>query len=183
VGGQLMDELSRLAEEEDALKSVVGSLTGQMEEKTAQLEKTGVFEQYRSVFGRYIALLNEPPAATEALKRALFLGWYDLSEPACFTGLQLPDERRRWNNVCEAADATIERAEQDRELSWMLPYYYRMTDFAFSGLRAQPHLATFLEGANPEGYRAASVDQRQLRHRGQMGHYWQSIFDSVNRAI
>ncbi|HEY6559310.1 MAG TPA: hypothetical protein VI072_18625 [Polyangiaceae bacterium] len=178
-----MNDLSTLAEEEDALRGVVGSLTGPMEEKASHLAKLGVYDQYQGIFHRYVALLGDPSAGTEALKRALFLGWYNLSEPACFTGLHLVDDGRQWICVCEVADATIGRGNLDQELAWMLPYYYDLTDFAFAGLATQPNLAAFLGRADPDGYRTAPVEQHQLRHRGQMGHYWQSIFDSLSRAI
>ena len=54
------------------------------------LEAAGVFREYRDVHRRYTALALG--GDLEALKRPLFLQWYALFEPACFTGLWEMDE-------------------------------------------------------------------------------------------
>ena len=78
-------ELDRLAGLEARLLEEVGRVTGLMEEKHARLEAAGVFRDYREVHREYARLAADGEA--EALKRALFLQWYALSEPACFTGV------------------------------------------------------------------------------------------------
>ena len=62
-------------------------------ETHAQLQSWGIYDEYREVHRAYAALIADPESGIEALKRALFLGWYDLGEPACLTGIfDLPAE-------------------------------------------------------------------------------------------
>jgi len=169
--------LSSLADQEEAILRVVGSITDLMEERHERLVELGVYAEYRAVFGRYLRLLSDPKAGAEALKRALFLSWYDLSEPACFTGVfELPSDSRYL--VLEALNSAFTRGAIDNELRWMVPYYYHLTDFAFPNLNDHPELARFLGRADPESYLRGGLESRQFEGRGQMGHYWQSILTS-----
>jgi len=169
--------LSVLADQEEAILGVVGSLTGLMEKQHERLVELGVYAEYQAVFGGYLRLLSDPEAGAEALKRALFLSWYDLSEPACFTGVsELPSDGRYL--VLEALNSAFARGAIDNDLPWMVPYYHHLTDFAFPNLNDHPVLARFLEDADPESYLRARLESRQFEGRGQMGRYWQSILSS-----
>jgi hypothetical protein len=77
--------LQDLANREIELYKIVTSLDGTMEEKTRQLEKNGVFERYKEIHKTYAELHKQD---LEALKRGLFLTWYALVEPPCFTGIK-----------------------------------------------------------------------------------------------
>ena len=177
-----MSALSTIANQEEALLRIVGSLAGSMEQKHDSLVELGVYAQYRAIFGQYLRLLAEPEAAGEALKRAVFLSWYDLSEPACFTGLfELPSDGRYV--VCGALNSAFAGGASDEELRWMVAYYYHLTESAFPGLSAHAELDLFLSRADPESYLVARFQQQQFEGRGQMGHYWRSILAShVHRA-
>ena len=77
--------LQYLAIKEIELYKFATSLNGAMEERTKHLEQNGVFEQYKEIHKAYAELHKRD---LEALKRGLFLTWYALVEPPCFTGVR-----------------------------------------------------------------------------------------------
>ncbi len=178
-----MDALASLASEEDQLATLVGSVSGLIDEKTAQLAALGVFARYQRVFDRYVAMFGDASTRLEALKRAQFLAWCDLSEPHCFSGVRLKQDGEHLARVGTAVDALIADDACDDELGWMLPYYYHMTDYAFPGLNSQPRLAELLRQAEPERYRAVPIAPDQFRGRGGMGAYWMFVFSSSAIAV
>jgi len=130
--------------EEQRLLSKVYSVTGLMEEKHEQLRQLGVFEEYGNVFQAYAQIIGTGEQGTEALKRAVFLGWYEFATPACFTGLfDLPRETTRI--VLEALEERIRADEIDFEMRWMLPYYNYIIDLPFSLYPELTGLNTFLQ--------------------------------------
>lgn len=177
-----MDALASLASEEDQLATLAGSVSGLIDEKTALLAALGVFARYQRVFDQYVAMFDEASNRLEALKRAQFLAWYDLSEPACYSGVSLRRDGEHLVLVGDAIDALIADGGCDDELAWMLPYYHYMTDHAFPGLESQPRLADFLRRGDPERYRAVPIAPDQFRGRGEMGAYWMSVFVSRENA-
>lgn len=166
--------LDMLAEREANLYLRIAESIGTMESKHAQLEALGVYAAYRDIFTDYKALLDHPEDAMEALKRVVFLAWYEHAEPCMFTGLYLLPGKM------ESAIAYLERdracAAPDAELSWMLPWYYLIADYAFPDLNKSPCLARFLAASytTTPAYPAFS-------NRGQMGDYWNSTSDGFAR--
>jgi hypothetical protein len=167
--------LDMLAECETNLNVRIAGLSGTMESKHEQLEGLGIYAAYRDIFTGYQALLDDPEDGLEALKRVVFLAWYEPAEPCMFTGLfQLP------GRTMGSAIAYLERdracAAPDAELSWMLPWYYLIADYVFPDLKEAPCLARYLGAPykTPPAYPAFS-------NRGQMGDYWNSISDGFER--
>jgi hypothetical protein len=83
----LLHELSE--RERDLLESKVYLATGSMEDKCQQLADAGVFQAYEAIHRTYANAVSGTPSGLEALKRALFLGWYaplrsPLASPASF---------------------------------------------------------------------------------------------------
>ncbi|HEY9401268.1 MAG TPA: hypothetical protein VIQ24_01150, partial [Pyrinomonadaceae bacterium] len=68
---------------EQLLLSRVEQATGLMEEKHEQLLQSGVFGEYRKIYEEYVGLIESQAEGLEALKRAIFLHWYQLAEPSC----------------------------------------------------------------------------------------------------
>lgn len=164
-------ELLDLAREEDRLLRQVRSLKGTMEAKTAELEALGVFSAYAAIHRRYVELAED--GSLEALKRALFLQWFGVVEPPFLTGISDLDREsvRRTGALVEGlcASKTV-----DDELGWMLPYYFRIADWAFPPPEECPHLSTYCETNKPQGL-VQPQPGAQLEGRGQMGDYWQSM--------
>jgi hypothetical protein len=156
--------LDELAGEEAALMAEVDSVAGTIEGRHDELARRGVFAAYSRTHARYAALAEAGDA--EALKRALFLQWYCLSEAGAFTGLG--------EIAPAAAECVLDTLERlaahdavDNELQWMLGHYYAVTPFAFEG---RPGLRRWLDTSAPE-----SADAASFQGRGQMGLYWLSI--------
>ncbi len=172
-------KLNELADQEAELLLIAEGVVGSMEEKAKQLEHLGVYSRYQTIFSRYQALLSEPASSLEAFKRVVFLCWYSISEPFMFTGLtDIPSDMP---SIYPLLDRDRASAEPDPELSWMLPWYYFISDFAFPNLAKAPHLASFLASAPPHAYLSVPPDNRHMENRGQMGSYWDSLFQAHQR--
>ena len=55
------------------------------------LDANGTFQTYRDLHRFYLEFLNSAtckPLKLEALKRLIFLNWYSMIEPSCFTGFK-----------------------------------------------------------------------------------------------
>lgn len=172
--------LSELAKEEGRLLTEVRDITGSMEEKHAQMEQLGVFDAYARVHAAYADLAAD--GDTEALKRALFLQWYAVSEPACFTGLfeMEPEAERR---VLERLDHLAGADSLDAELQWMLPYYHAISDFHFDTSEGLPSLKRWLHEHARDHFPEERVRDATLDERGQMGMYWYRPDDAPLRAV
>lgn len=147
----------------------VTSLVGLMEEKQAQLARDGVFDAYARVHAAYADLAMQ--GDMEALKRALFLQWYAVSEPACFTGL--------WEVMPEPERCVLERIEHlvstdslESELVWMLPYYFSISDWYFELHEGLPALTAWLQERAHWGFPEEQTRNPALDGRGQMSAYW-----------
>ena len=161
--------LAELTEEEGRLRTQVGLVTGSMEEKQAQLERLGAFDDYARVHVAYADLAAG--GDVEALKRALFLQWYAVSEPSCFTGLSElePEAERR---VLERLDGLASDDGFDSELEWMLPYYHAITDFHFDSHKGLASLNRWLREHASTAFPERHVRNASLSGRGQMSDYW-----------
>lgn len=161
--------LAELTEAEERLLSEVERVTGSMEEKHMQLVQRGVFNNYARVHVAYAELAFG--GDTEALKRALFLQWYAVSEPACFSGLfelELEAERR----VLELLDGSVSGDDFDAELEWMLPHYHTINDYYFDSCEGLPALKRWLRKHASDEFPVDRVRDAALDGRGQMSRYW-----------
>jgi hypothetical protein len=164
---------------EQRLMSQVESVTGLMEEKHEQLQQHGVYAEYIKVYEAYAELISSESEGLEALKRAIFLCWYEF-EPACFSGLfGLPEKINR--KVLEAIDQKIRGGELDLELEWMLPWYNMIADWVFSQYPDLKHLRSFLANAEPDIWQQSDLKAENFENRGQMGKYWSRVIEAHKR--
>ena len=169
--------LAELAVREEELYCRVLTASGLMEEKHAQLQGWGIYDEYRQIHRAYAALLSDPAAQIEALKRGVFLGWYDLSEPACFTGIfELSEDVNR--RFLGALEGLLREGGLDLELEWMLPWYHSITDYFFDR-PVLPLLQAFFTEADAQLWQRVEISPSQFEHRGQMGSYWTSTFHAA----
>ena len=125
------ETLESLAEVEGKIGLVVSSLKGTMEQKAEYLKSAGIYRKYAQIFAQYLLLAAAPKPGIEALKRAVFLAWYEVAEPACFTGIaDLPSDSRL--AVVGLVEPVV--TDLDDEFRWMLAWYYLIADFAFPAL-------------------------------------------------
>ena len=169
---------------EQQLISKVEQVTGLMEEKGDQLLNNGVYADYRKIYENYVALIDLNGEGLEALKRALFLTWYEQAEPSCFSGLYgLPENLSR--KVFESLERKVTIEELDFELEWMLPYYKVRAEWVFLPYPDLPNLQLYLSRPTRKSSYANVVDFANLKaedfnNRGQMGEYWLSIVNNSN---
>jgi hypothetical protein len=162
------------------LISQVNSVTGLMEEKHDQLNESGVYSEYRKIYENYVELIESDNEGLEALKRAIFLKWWELAEPSCFTGLyDLPEKATRI--AFESLDHRIKADGLDFELDWMLPFYNEIAEWVFLPHSDLQNLKSYLAKANTDLIDKANMKAEDFENRGQMGDYWQSVFDSNAR--
>ena len=165
----MIDELSSI---EARLMSVVASVTGDMQQKYAQLQASGVFQEYNDVHAQYASMLAEPRFGQESLKRAIFIQWYNVAEPACFSGICGVNPERE-EQVFSFLDTSQAGGLVDPELSIMLTWYYQATDFYFLRRKGIDSLNGFLQ--HRPGIAPSGLLKRRFNNRGQMGHYWQGL--------
>ncbi len=163
--------IDQLTTAEVRLLNRVDAVTGLMEEKTESLRGSGVFAEYRDLHKRYVELINHPTCGLESLKRALFIQWYAVSEPACFSGIYDVDSEAE-TKVFRRMDEMIEKGQLDSELCYMLFWYYEVSDWYFDSRTDIPNLTKWLATSHhkPPCFRTADFNGR-----GQMTRYWQSL--------
>ena len=164
-------DLNELAALECQILDKVRGIEGLIEQKQAELESSGIFDNYRRVYNKYVDLAVE--GDIEALKRALFLWWFDFAEPSFLTGIY---ELDGWC-VLEQLEALVSTNKLDKELKWMLPYYYSITDYYFDAILENelPALRKFLEENKNTSLPCKDLLSASLEGRGQMSDYWLSI--------
>lgn len=163
--------LSNLGREEERLLAEVSTVEGTIEAKYAELEARGVLSAYVDVHRRYVELAAA--GDIEALKRAIFLQWFEVVEPPAFTGVANLD-RIAVGRAMELIESHCAAEAIDDELAWMLPYYFLIADWAFPSAAQCPHFTAFCKGHAPEGL-VQPPEATQLRGRGQMGEYWREM--------
>ena len=163
--------LNELAEEEFHILDKVRGIEGLIEQKQAELESSGIFDNYRRVYNKYVELAVQ--GDIEALKRALFLWWFDFAEPSFLTGIY---ELDGWC-VLEQLEALASTNKLDKELGWMLPYYYLITDYYFDAVLENEGqaLRKFLDENKNTSLPCKDLLSANLEGRGQMADYWLSI--------
>jgi hypothetical protein len=122
----------------------------------------------------------------EALKRAFFIQWYAVTEPACFTGIP---SRTLWGDG-KGLDKATEKAvfdlvaqfiDSDDELKWMTAWYYLITDYYLEAFWGNSAIIKNLRSYNQETdslVNNAKLIDEPLEKRGQMGDYFLSILKS-----
>lgn len=172
--------LEDLTVAEQELLWKVQSVTGFMEEKHKQLVQLNVYSDYAKIYGKYAELISSDERGLEALKRAIFLSWYQFAEPSCFSGLRnLPEQTTHF--IYETLERRIEKNLLDLELRWMLPFYNAVLDLPFSLYPQLNHLQDFLRTANPDLWRR-EIKPNDLSLRGQMGEYWMTIENEASTS-
>jgi hypothetical protein len=166
-----MDELDELAPIEAEIRRVATSIVGTFDQRGSQLRDRGVYRRYAEVFSRYLAAFEASPSELEPLKRAAFLAWYAIAEPACFSGLEVPAE------ATQLVGMLLERhaSRLDSEFRWMLALYRFCDPWVFPNLNAHAGLRSVLQSTPPDAWRADSAAKDQMAGRGLMGEYWLSL--------
>ena len=147
---------------------------GFMEERDTFLRENGVYGAWRRIFAEYVALARS--GDLEALKRALFLTWYEQAEPSELSGLDLLDAGLK-EEVFQMLEDLAARDGFDDELQWMLPYYHSIADW---------YLPSGFDRVEKASKQSEELWRRRcpggsFDNRGQLGIYWESIREGLTR--
>ena len=168
-----MDSLVSLDAREMALLRSARSLSGLIEEKEQLLIDGGCYVEAAAIHSGYVGLASPPSCDPEALKRAVFLGWYQDAEPGWITGIDRLDPATV-GRALGLADEAVSQGHVDREFAVMLGWYWQVAPYHFTS-RAPARLIDYLSTLEPSAYKAYGFSKSALRDRGQMGDYWVSV--------
>ncbi|HEY9229470.1 MAG TPA: hypothetical protein VIP11_22665 [Gemmatimonadaceae bacterium] len=172
-----MPTLMALAGWEDAIRASLSGATGTIEEKDAQVRRSGLYAEYPAVLRCYIDLFAVGSERPEALKRAVFLVWLSTAEPAPFTGVaELPEGYAR--EVMSALEADARGGRLDDEFRAMLAWYHSILPLSFEIYGANRHAPEIAREVAPDAWRR-EFTAAQFAHRGQLGEYWRSVLGSA----
>ena len=179
-------EIDILSDRELEIWDYAESQNGTMDFVTEKLSAEGIFEKYRNIHKSYLELyfrIDDEAIKLEILKRLIFLNWYALVEPSCFTGIEDLDNE----TVSESysiLDQYLTAGKIDVEFKWMLSCYsswdYTILPFSENKLEA---LTAFIKGVDTSilSYPKNQLPKGVMDNRGQMGIYWISM--SVEKKI
>lgn len=153
------------------------SLNGTIESITEKLATEGIFEKYRNIHKNYLNLylrIGDEEVKIEILKRLIFLNWYSMLEPSCFTGIDDLDPRTVFESY-SILDHYLFSGKIDAEFKWMLSYYsswdYTILEFSENKLEA---LTDFVKKVDTSilSFPKNQLPKGAMDRRGQMGIYW-----------
>jgi hypothetical protein len=169
----MADPLDTLAEREKNLEDQVlknfraGGEFRIVEQKLGDL---GIFNEYSEIHKEYAKLARN--GNDEALKRALFLQWFEFAEPTFLTGIYQLDKKVR-DLVFKIIEQKYRTDDIDPELKWMVPYYYQIGPYFHE--KDYPEFTLFSKANPPSKNNPVPPKDAQFSGRGLMGRYWQSI--------
>lgn len=179
-------EIDILSDREVEIWDYAESQNGTMDFVTEKLSSEGIFEQYLDIHRTYLELylrIDDEAAKLEILKRLIFLNWYALVEPSCYTGIDDLDKE----TVSESyyiLDQYLVNGKIDTEFRWML-YFYSSWDYIILPLSENKleALTAFVKGVDTSisNYPKHKLPKGVMNNRGQMGIYWISM--SVEKKI
>lgn len=112
----------------------------------------------------------------EILKRLIFLNWYSLVEPSCYTGIEELDTQVSFESYA-ILNEYIKQNKLDTEFKWMISYYscWDFTILNFSRNKLD-FLTNFVENVNTTVSHNPKneLNKASMDNRGQMGIYWKS---------
>lgn len=161
--------IEELANQELELLSQTLELVGTIEEKNDKVVYFGIGTIYQKIHEEYSRLAK---SELEALKRGLFIMWYALTGPSCYTGIVILNSEAE-NRILKILDRRLNRDIIDYELEWMLDYYSNW-DFVFDRFSEYKHLQDRLRRKDKIEL-PNQIDRNEMSKRGQMGRYWNSL--------
>jgi len=174
-------EIDILSAKEIEIWNYAESQNGMMHVLTEKLSTEGIFEQYRNIHRSYLELylrIDDELAKLEILKRLIFLNWYSVVEPGCFTGMEDLDTATIFESYSILNQHLINE-KIDTEFTWMLSFYssWDYIILAFSENKLGK-LTAFVKGVDVSvsNYPKNQLPSGIMDNRGQMGIYWKSMF-------
>jgi len=172
-----MLSLTALANWEMAVLGSIRGATGSVEERDAQITRSGMYAEYPAIFAAYLELVldaDDPAIAAEALKRGVFIAWYGFAAPPTASGIaELPESAIR--RLLAALDDAIAGGRADDELRVMLAWYDARLGYVFEHFGPMRSLAAFIGGTTREEIDSLRANRARFEGRGQLGRYWAAL--------
>ena len=152
------------------LASIRGA-TGTIEERDAQITRSGMYAEYPAIIRGYIELDSDDEAVQlEALKRAVFLVWYSFTVASTESGISELAE-----SVVREVMSWLERyvGSRDDELRMMVAWYRDTFGYPFDFFGPVRGLDAWISDVSSEDARAF-LARSSWKNRGQLGVYWTS---------
>jgi hypothetical protein len=169
--------LSALALWEAAVLASIAGASGTIDERDAQITRSGMYAEYPTIFGSYLELARgsqDPGIALEALKRAVFLAWWSFNALPVETGLaELPESDVR--ELMLVLERAIHAGTVDEELRLMLAWYRETFGYPFDHFGPVRPLDDFIGELSSIDVRQRGVAIIRRDDRGQLGRYWSQI--------
>jgi hypothetical protein len=169
--------LQALANWEAAVLASLKGAAGTVEERDAQITRSGLYAEYPAIFGTYNDIArdaDDEATALEALKRAVFIAWYGFTEPPVQSGIaELPESAIR--ATLEALDLAIRSGRADDELRWMLAWYHASFGYVFEHFGPVRALDEFIADVPANEALAHREERGRFAGRGQLGVYWTAV--------
>ncbi|HVS06830.1 MAG TPA: hypothetical protein VHK65_11795 [Candidatus Dormibacteraeota bacterium] len=165
--------LKELAARETRCKAEMDRIQDAVSDRAA-IENWAEAEQQEIQRSYSTLAATESPDSLEALKRGLFLTWFECAEPAYLTGIR--------NLESAASVAIIDRLEEaltatpaDQELTEMLAYYFQVAEWCLD--RYHIGGATRAVAGRPLSlsFFTSDAERATFHDRGLMGNYFLSL--------
>jgi hypothetical protein len=161
-------ELDILAEKENVICEMVSNLYRIKSDDDSEIFNS-IYNQYKSIHLQYSELSKNN---LEALKRGLFIQWYQKIEPNFLSGIS-DLEQDAEKQIVDNLFTVINTKQVDSELIWMLNYYntWDWVFLSYENFRGfDSDLVNEANNRLPE-----NIDKKLMLKRGQMGKYWLSL--------
>ena len=140
---------------------------GYIEYRDQYIKEHGLYDAWRTIYLKYVKLAQGNDL--EALKRATFYSWYQLSEPGWLSGIsELPENQTRI--VVDLLESYLGTKAEDEELKHMLRYYMAVCDYYLERFYPIPNIQNLSVGGG--GLGRILPGHTNWEYRGQMGDYW-----------
>jgi len=159
---------------ENNLLNRVPQYKGDMNLVIEKMQGDKIFKRYSEIHKYYVELANNEKNI-EALKRAIFIQWYSLSEPSCFTGIRDLSEEAE-NLSLKILEKLISENKIDNEFNSMLFHYKEVNDIAFIKFKNHQILKDYLMNI-PQHNPNETLSKFSFNNRGQLGNYWNSLLN------
>lgn len=173
-----MLNLDSLANWESAVLASIRGATGSIEQRDAQITRSGMYAEYPAIVSAYAELTtsDKPPVRLEALKRAVFLVWYSFNAVSVDSGIsELAESTVR--EIMGTLDSLLTHGEGDDELRAMLAWYRDSLGYPFEYYGPVRALDPFIRDVTIDDART-KLRQSHFACRGQLGVYWTQLLSA-----
>ena len=175
ASNEKIHEMKDLAKKENELYSLVIEIYKENLDKETDERLGAIFKAYLDLFDEYLKFAK---TNDEALKRALFIHWYSISEPNYLSGIpELHLQRER--NILQLLESRIANSSLDAELNWMLNYYGTW-DYIYNRFPELTELNKLIRNRSNKNF-PTKINKDEMQKRGQMGKYWNSLNKFASR--